>query len=70
MKTFRVFYIKKGTKLTKLVYADTLQEAKAKFKGMQILQIKEIDTSPQEDLNLSLNSFSAKTNPSSKDFSS
>ena len=48
MKTFRVFYIKKGTKLTKLVYADTLQEAKAKFKGMQILQIKEIDTSPEE----------------------
>lgn len=49
MKTYRVFYIKNGTKLTKLVYADTLPEVKAKFKGMQILQIKEIDTSPEED---------------------
>ena len=49
MKTYRVFYIKNGTKLTKLVYADTLPEAKAKFKGMQILLIHEIDTSPEED---------------------
>jgi hypothetical protein len=48
MKTYRVFYIKNGAKLTKLVYADSKPEAKAKFKGMQILLIHEIDTSPEE----------------------
>lgn len=49
MKTYRVYYIKNGEKLTKLVYADTKAEVKEKLKGMQILLIKEIDTSPQED---------------------
>lgn len=49
MKKFRIYYIKNGAKLTKLIYAETLQEAKKMIKGMQLLMIREIDTSPEED---------------------
>ena len=56
MKTYRVFFIKNGIKLTKLVYAESMIEVINAFKNMEILLIKEIDDLPQGDVDtISLN---------------
>lgn len=56
MKTYRVFFIKNGIKLTKLVYAESMIEVIGMFKNMEILLIKEIDDLPQGDVDtISLN---------------
>lgn len=49
MKKYRVYFIKNGIKLTKLVYADSMLEVNDMFKGINILFIKEIDPLPLED---------------------
>jgi hypothetical protein len=56
MKTYRVFFIKNGIKLTKLVYAESMIEIISMFKNMEILLIKEIDDLPQGEMDtISLN---------------
>ena len=56
MKTYRIFFIKNGIKLTKLVYAESMIEVINAFKDMEILLIKEIDDLPQGDVDvISLN---------------
>jgi len=56
MRTYRVFFIKNGIKLTKLVYAESMSEVINAFKDMEILLIKEIDVLPQGDVDvISLN---------------
>lgn len=56
MRTYRVFFIKNGIKLTKLVYAESMIDVINAFKDMEILLIKEIDDLPQGDVDvISLN---------------
>jgi hypothetical protein len=56
MKTYRVFFIKNGIKLTKLVYAESMIDVINAFMDMEILLIKEIDHLPQGDIDvISLN---------------
>jgi hypothetical protein len=52
MKTYRVFFIKNGIKLTKLVYAESMIDVINAFKDMEILIIKEIDDLPQGDVEI------------------
>jgi len=52
MRTYRVFFIKNGIKLTKLVYAESMIEVINAFKDMEILLIKEIDDLPQGDVDV------------------
>lgn len=49
MKKYRVYFIKNGIKLTKLVHADSMTDLLSMFKGVDILLIKEIDLLPLED---------------------
>jgi hypothetical protein len=56
MKAYRVFFIKNGINLTKLVYAESMADVIVMFKGMDISFIKEIDLLPQGDIDvISLN---------------
>ncbi len=50
MRLFRVYFIKDGTKFTKLVYADNLHDVYLMFEGLHILMVKEIDTTPDIDI--------------------
>ena len=43
MNWYRVFYIRKGTKLTKLVRAFSALEAREMFKNCTILMVAKID---------------------------
>ena len=52
MRTYRVFFIKNGIKLTKLVYAESMIDVINVFKDMEILLIKEIDDLPQGDVEI------------------
>jgi hypothetical protein len=45
MKCYRVFYIKNGMKLTKLVHAISSLEARKMFEDYVILSVVEIDQS-------------------------
>jgi hypothetical protein len=54
MRTFRVFFVKDGVNLTKLVYAESMYEVINMFKEMEIAFIKEIDLLPEGDI-ISLN---------------
>lgn len=49
MKQYRVYFKKNGINLTKLVYADSIFEVHQMFKGIIIIQIKEIDLLPLGD---------------------
>jgi hypothetical protein len=56
MRTYRVFFIKNGIKLTKLVYAESMIDVINMFNNMEILLIKEIDDLPQGEIDtISLN---------------
>ena len=56
MRTFRVFFVKDGVNLTKLVYAESMYEVINMFKEMEIAFIKEIDLLPEGDIDvISLN---------------
>ena len=52
MKVYRVYFKKNGINLTKLVYADSVSDIYIKFKGMDIVLIKEIDVLPQSDIDI------------------
>ena len=52
MKCFRVYFKKDGINLTKLVYAESLFEVLTKFKGMDIIMIKELDVLPEGDIDI------------------
>ena len=47
MKCYRIFYIKNGIKLTKLVYAISLLEARKDFEQYIILSVAQIDQEPE-----------------------
>lgn len=49
MKKYRIYFIKNGIKLTKLVNAESMTEVFSMFKGVNILLVKEIDSLPLED---------------------
>ena len=49
MKKYRVFFIKNGIKLTKLVYAESLLDVINLFPNSNIISILEIDTPSDED---------------------
>ena len=56
MRTFRVFFVKDGVNLTKLVYAESMYDVIDMFKDMEIAFIKEIDLLPEGDIDvISLN---------------
>lgn len=49
MKKYRVFFIKNGIKLTRLVYAESLLDVINLFPNINIISILEIDTPSDED---------------------
>lgn len=49
MKQYRVYFKKNGINLTKLVYANSLFEVNEIFKGIEVIQIREIDPLPLGD---------------------
>lgn len=49
MKKYRVFFIKNGIKLTRLVYAESLLDVISLFPNINIISILEIDTPSDED---------------------
>lgn len=49
MKTYRIFFEKDGTKMTKLVYAVSMSDVLQKYKDMKILSVVQIDLPPPED---------------------
>lgn len=51
MRQFRVYFIKNGIKLTKLVYADSLLQVFEMFKDLDILMVREIDN-PEFDIEI------------------
>ena len=52
MRKFRVYFIKDGIKLTKLVQAEHLHDVYLMFPNMQILLVKEIDSTPDVDIDV------------------
>lgn len=52
MKAYRIFFIKDGINMTKLVYAETMYEVIDMFKDMEIAFIKEIDLLPEGDIDI------------------
>ena len=56
MKAYRVYFIKNGINLTKLVYAESLLEVLNQFKNIDVVMVKEIDLLPTGDIDvISLN---------------
>lgn len=49
MKQFRVYFIRDGRRLTKLVNADTLSEVKKMFKKVTVIRISQIDCPLSEE---------------------
>lgn len=49
MKTYRIFFDKDGTKMTKLVYAVSMSDVLQKYKDLKILSVVQIDLPPPED---------------------
>ena len=52
MRAYRVYFKKNGINLTKLVYAESMAEIYAKFKGVDIMMIKKIDMLPDGDVDI------------------
>jgi hypothetical protein len=52
MKAYRIFFIKDGVNMTKLVYAESMFEVINMFKDMEIAFIKEIDLLPEGDIDI------------------
>lgn len=52
MKLYRVYFKKDNINLTKLIYADSVSDIFIKFKGMEIVLIKEIDIAPEQDIDI------------------
>lgn len=52
MNTYRIYFKKNGINLTKLVYAESMAEIYAKFKGVDIMMIKQIDMLPEGDIDI------------------
>lgn len=52
MRQFRVYFIKDSIKFTKLVYADNLHDVYTMFEGLHILMVKEIDPTPDLDIDV------------------
>lgn len=52
MKAYRIFFVKDGINMTKLVYAETMYEVIDMFKDMEIAFIKEIDLLPEGDIDI------------------
>lgn len=56
MKAYRVYFKKNGINLTKLVYAESMSEIYIKFKGLDIIMVKQIDMLPDGEIDvISLN---------------
>ena len=49
MKKYRVYFIKDGIKLAKVVFASSLLEVTGMFDKVKVVSIKEIDSLPLED---------------------
>jgi hypothetical protein len=49
MKTYRIFFVKNGIKMTKLVYSISISDVLQKYKDLQILSVIQIDLAPPED---------------------
>ena len=49
MKTYRIFFEKDGTKMTRLVYAVSMSDVLQKYKDLKILSVVQIDLAPPED---------------------
>jgi hypothetical protein len=52
MRAFRVFFVKDGVNMTKLVYAESMYDVIHMFKEMEIAFIKEIDLLPEGDIDI------------------
>jgi len=52
MKAYRIYFIKNGINLTKLVYAESMSEILFKFKDLDIILVKEIDMLPDGDIDI------------------
>jgi len=52
MKAYRIFFVKDGINMTKLVYAETMYEVINMFKDMEIAFIKQIDMLPEGDIDI------------------
>lgn len=48
MKTYRVFFERAGVRLTKVVNAESLHQVFLMFKGINVIDVKEIDTAATE----------------------
>lgn len=48
MKTYRVFFERGGFRLTKVVQAESLHEVFAMFKGINVIDVREIDMDSTE----------------------
>lgn len=49
MKSYRVYYIRDGKKLTKVVYAISIADASNMVKNATILSVRQIDLAPPEE---------------------
>jgi hypothetical protein len=49
MKTYRIFFDKDVTKMTKLVYAVSMSDVLQKYNDLKILSVVQIDLAPPED---------------------
>jgi hypothetical protein len=52
MRAYRIYFIKNGINLTKLVYAESMCKVLSKFKNLDIILIKEIDMLPDGDIDI------------------
>ena len=52
MRAYRIYFIKNGINLTKLVYAESLLEVLNQFKDIDVVMVKEVDMLPDGDIDI------------------